>query len=166
MASPHSRRQTTGAFGNNKPRDISRDFTRPEPAPVDTTPREPSFADKLITFAQPILEQAGGNHTAAKGAMNVAILIWNACIEGEAKIKEATVTLAKLPGASAEQVEELVTTMAARKTELYPEEKMIVTNFILKFNHKRGAQFRVSAVNINPEGVKKADLSDMVKVTA
>jgi hypothetical protein len=166
MASPHSRRQTTGAFGNNKPRDISRDFTRPEPAPVDTTPREPSFADKLITFAQPILEQAGGNHTAAKGAMNVAILIWNAAIEGGPKIQDAKATLAKLPGASAEQVEELVTTMVARKTEQYPEEKMIVTNFILKFSHKRGAQFRVSAVNINPEGVKKADLSDMVKVTA
>ncbi|NBN95765.1 MAG: hypothetical protein EBV31_09185, partial [Verrucomicrobia bacterium] len=126
---------------------------------------EPGFADKLITFAQPIIEQAGGNHTAAKGAMNVAILIWNAAIEGGPKIQDAKATLAKLPGATAEQVEELVTTMVARKTELYPEEKMIVTNFILKFSHKRGAQFRVSAVNINPEGVKKADLSDMVKVT-
>jgi len=98
--------------------------------------------------------------------MNVAILIWNAAIEGGPKIQDAKATLAKLPGATAEQVEELVTTMVARKTELYPEEKMIVTNFILKFSHKRGAQFRVSAVNINPEGVKKADLSDMVKVTA
>ncbi|MEI7651060.1 MAG: hypothetical protein WCJ96_03520 [Verrucomicrobiota bacterium] len=166
MASPHSRRRTTGAFGNNKPREILRDWSKPEPAPVDTTPRAPSFADSLITYAQPILEQAGGNHTAAKGAMNVAILIWNAAIEGEAKIKEAKATLAKLPGASAEQVEELVTTMVARKSELYPSEKMVVTNFILKFSHKRGAQFRVSAVNINPEGVKKADLSDMVKVTA
>ena len=166
MASPHSRRKTTGAFGNNKPRDITRDFSRPEQAPVDSTPREPSFADKLIAFAQPILEQAGGNHTAAKGAMNVAILIWNAAIEGDAKVKEAKSTLAKLPGATAEQVEELVTTMVSRKDELYPEEKLIVTNFILKFSHKRGAQFRVSAVNINPEGVKKADLSDMVKVTA
>ena len=144
MASPHSRRQTTGAFGNNKPRDILRDFTRPEPTPVDTTPREPSFADTLITFA---------------------ILIWNAAIEGGPKIQDAKATLAKLPGATGEQVEELVTTMVARKTELYPEEKMVVTNFILKFNHKRGAQFRVSAVNINPEGVKKADLSDMVKVS-
>ena len=165
MASPHSRRRTTGAFGNNKPRDIKRDFFRPAPAPVDTTPREPSFADKLITFAQPILEQAGGNHTAAKGAMNVAILIWNAAIEGDAKIAEAKTRLASLPGATAEQVEELVTTMVARKAELYPEEKLVVTNFILKFSHKQGAQFRVSAVNINPEGVKKADLSDMVKVS-
>jgi hypothetical protein len=40
----------------------------------------------------------------------------------------------------------------------------VVTNFILKFKHKQ-SQFRVSAVNINPEGVKKADLSDMVKVS-
>ena len=165
MASPHSRRRTTGAFGNSKPRDIKRDFSRPEPAPVDTTPREPSFADKLITFSQPILEQAGGNHTAAKGAMNVAILIWNAAIEGGPKIAEAKARLAGLPGATAEQVEELVTTMVARKAELYPEEKLVVTNFILKFSDKRGAQFRVSAVNINPEGVKKADLSDMVKVS-
>jgi hypothetical protein len=167
MASPRSRRQTTGAFGTSKPRDIKRDFTKPAPAPAaDKGPREPSFADKLIAFSQPILEQAGGNHTAAKGAMNVAILIWNAAIEGETKIKEAKVKLAALPGATAEQVEELVTTMVARKAELYPEEKLVVTNFILKFNHKRGAQFRVSAVNINPAGVKKADLSDMVKVTA
>jgi hypothetical protein len=165
MASPHSRRRTSGAFGNNKPRDIKRDFTRPEPAPVDTTPREPNLPDKLITFAQPILEQAGGNHTAAKGAMNVAILIWNAAIEGDAKIAEAKVRLATLPGATAEQVEELVTSMVARKAELYPDDKLVVTNFILKFNHKRGAQFRVSAVNINPEGIKKADLSDMVKVS-
>ena len=165
MASPHSRRKTTGAFGNNKPRDIKRDFSRPEPAPVDTTPREPSFADKLITFAQPILEQAGGNHTAAKGAMNVAILIWNAAIEGGPKIQDAKSTLAKLPGATAEQVEELVTAMLERKKELYPDEKLSVTNFILKFSHRKGAQFRVSAVNINPEGVTKADLSDMVKMT-
>jgi hypothetical protein len=164
MASPHSRRRTTGAFGNNKPRDIKRDFSRPEPAPVDAKPREPSFADKLITYSQPILQQAGGNHTAAKGAMNVAILIWNAAIEGEAKIAEAKTRLASLPGATAEQVEELVTTMVARKAELYPEEKLVVTNFILKLKHKQ-SQFRVSAVNINPDGVKKADLSDMVKVS-
>lgn len=166
MASPRSRRQTTGAFGSRKPRDIKREFTKRAPTPAaQPASREPSFADKLIAFAQPILEQAGGNHTAAKGAMNVAILIWNAAIEGEHKVKEAKAKLATLPGASADQVEELVTTMLARKAEKYPEEKLVVTNFILKFNHRRGAQFRVSAVNINPAGVKKADLSDMVKVT-
>lgn len=165
MASPHSRFKTVGAFGNNKPRPIVRDFNlQPEPAPADATPRQPSFADKLIAFAGPILEQAGGNHQAAKGAMNVAILIWNAAIEGEAKIKEAKTRLAALPGASVEQVEELVTTMVAVKNEKYADEKLVVTNFILKFSHKHGTQFRVSAVNINPEGVKKSDLADIVKV--
>ena len=96
--------------------------------------------------------------------MNVAILIWNAAIEGEEKIAAAKKTLAALPGATSTQVEELVTTMVARKNELFPEEKLSVTNFVLKFSHRKGAQFRVSAVNINPEGVKKADLSDIVKV--
>ena len=166
MASPHSRRKTRGAFGNNKPRPILRDFTvQPAPAPTEGTPRQPSFADKLISYAQPILEQAGGNHQAAKGAMNVAILIWNAAIEGEAKIKDAKTRLAALPGATVEQVEELVTTMLARKSELYADENLVVTNFILKFSHKHGTQFRVSAVNINPEGVKKSDLADIVKVS-
>ena len=162
-----SSRNRHGAFGTNKPRPIGRVFDpAPKPQPIDDKPKGPTFADKLIQYSQPILEQAGNNHTAAKGAMNVAILIWNAAIEGDAKIAEAKTRLASLPGATAEQVEELVTTMVARKAELYPEEKLVVTNFILKFSHKQGAQFRVSAVNINPEGVKKADLSDMVKVTA
>ena len=164
MSNSRTRRRTKGAFGNNKPRSIERDFT-PKQAPAPAGPYVPTFADKLAKFSQPILEQAGNNRTAAKGAMNVAILIWNAAIEGEAKIKEAKATLAKLPGATAEQVEELVTTMVARKAELYPSDNLLVTNFILKFNHKRGAQFRVSAVNINPEGVKKADLPDMVKIS-
>ena len=163
MASPHSRRRTTGAFGNNKPRDIKRDFSRPEPTPVDSTPREPSFADKLITFSQPILEQAGGNHTAAKGAMNVAILIWNASIEGDAKIADAKAKLNGLPGSSPEQVEELVSTMLTRKKDLYPDENLLVTNFILKFNHRTGTTFRVSAVNIKPEGLTKSAAQDVIK---
>jgi len=164
MASPHSRRKTTGAFGNNKPRDIKRDFSRPEPTPVDTTPREPSFADKLITFAQPILEQAGGNHTAAKGAMNVAILIWNAAIEGEEKIADAKKKLAELPGADATQIEELVTTMLARKKELYPEENNLITNFVLKHNRRTGLSFRISSVNISPEGLTKGQIKDVIQV--
>jgi hypothetical protein len=160
-----SSRNRHGAFGTNKPRPIGRVFDpAPKPQPIDDKPKGPTFADKLIQYSQPILEQAGNNHTAAKGAMNVAILIWNAAIEGEEKIAAAKKTLAALPGATSTQVEELVTTMVARKNELFPEEKLSVTNFVLKFSHRKGAQFRVSAVNINPEGVKKADLSDIVKV--
>jgi hypothetical protein len=117
----------------------------------------------LATFCKPILEQAGNNRTAAKGAMNVAILIWNAHIGGEEKIKEAKAKLNALPGSSVEQVDELVTSMMARKEELYPGEKALITNFILKFNHRTGATFNVSAVNVNPEGLSNTDLSDIIK---
>ena len=162
MSNSRSRRQTKGAFGNRKPRSIERDFT-PKQAPAPAIPQGPTFADKLAQFAQPILEQAGNNRTAAKGAMNVAILIWNAAIEGEAKIAEAKVKLAALPGADAPQVEELVTTMLARKQELFPDENHLITNFVLKFNHRTGTTFRVSAVNINPEGVTKGKIKDVIQ---
>jgi len=162
MSNSRTRRRTKGAFGNNKPRSIERDFT-PKQAPAPTGPREPTFADKLAQFSQPILEQAGNNRTAAKGAMNVAILIWNAAIEGEAKIEEAKKKLAALPGADKEQVDELVTTMLARKKELFPEESHLVTNFALKFNHRTGTTFRVSAVNVSPEGVTKGKIKDIIQ---
>ena len=164
MSNSYSRRRTKGAFGNQKPRSIERDFA-PKPAPAEDGPRVPTFADKLATYAQPILEQAGSNRTAAKGAMNVAILIWNASIEGAEKIAEAKQKLAALPGSSPEQVEELVTTMLARKQELYPEENLLITNFALKFNHRTGTTFRVSAVNINPEGLTKANVQDVIKAS-
>ena len=162
MSNSRTRRRTKGAFGNNKPRSIERDFT-PKQAPAPAGPYVPTFADKLAQFSQPILEQAGNNRTAAKGAMNVAILIWNAAIEGEAKIEEAKKKLVALPGADKEQVDELVTTMLARKQELFPEESHLVTNFALKFNHRTGTTFRVSAVNVSPEGVTKGKIKDIIQ---
>lgn len=164
MPSSHSRRQTRGAFGNRKPRPIERDFSTPDSEPVEKTPRALTIADKFSTFCQPILEQAGNNRTAAKGAMNVAILIWNASIEGAAKIKEAKTKLAALPGSSVPQIEELVTSMIARKDELYPNENSLITNFKLKFSHRR-TSFNISAVNIKPEGLTKADLQDVITPT-
>jgi hypothetical protein len=53
--------------------------------------------------------------------------------------------------------------MIARKEELYPGEKALITNFVLKFNHRTGATFNVSAVNVNPEGLANTDLSDIIK---
>jgi len=157
-------RNRHGAIGPNKPRPIGRVFDpAPKPQTIDDKPKGPTFADKLIQYSQPILEQAGNNHTAAKGAMNVAILIWNAAIEGEAKIEEAKKKLVALPGADKEQVDELVTTMLARKKELYPEESHLVTNFALKFNHRTGTTFRVSAVNVSPEGVTKGKIKDIIQ---
>ena len=163
MSSPRSRSKTTGAFGNRSPRSIERDFSTPAPVQKVKTPRTLTIADKLAKFSQPILEQAGNNRTAAKGAMNVAILIWNASIGGEEKIKEAKAKLNALPGSSTEQVDELVTSMIARKEELYPGENALITNFVLKFNHRTGATFNVSAVNVNPEGLSNTDLSDIIK---
>ena len=161
MPSSHSRRQTRGAFGNRKPRPIERDFSAHQPEAAEKAPRVLSIADKFSTFCQPILEQAGNNRTAAKGAMNVAILIWNASIEGSAKIKDAKAKLATLPGSSVEQIEELVTSMIARKDELYPNENSLITNFKLKFSHRR-TSFTISAVNIRPEGLTRADLQDII----
>jgi hypothetical protein len=163
MSSPRSRNRTQGAFGNRQPRPIERDFSLPAPTP-EAAPRQPTIADHLIEYARPIIDQAGNHHTAIKGALNVAILIWNASIEGEEKIAEAKKTLTALPGATAEQVEDLMKAMLERKQEMFPGEKLLITNFVLKFSHRLGTQFRVTAVNVNPEGVQKADLSDLVKV--
>lgn len=162
MSNSRTRRFTKGAFGNRKPRPIEREFA-PKVQSAPPVPQGPTFADKLAHFAQPILEQAGNNRTAAKGAMNVAILIWNAAIEGEEKIAEAKKKLAALPGADNEQIDELVTTMLGRKKELYPEENHLITNFVLKVNHRTGTTFRVSAVNINPEGVTKGKFKDVIQ---
>jgi len=163
MSNSRTRRHTKGAFGNRKPRPIERDFT-PKQAPEPTLPTGPNIADKIAHYAQPILEQAGDNRTAAKGAMNVAILIWNAAIEGEEKIADAKKKLAELPGADATQIEELVTTMLARKKELYPEENNLITNFVLKHNRRTGLSFRISSVNISPEGLTKGQIKDVIQV--
>lgn len=165
MSNSLTRRRTKGAFGNNKPRSIEREFAPRPQAPVsDGAPAAPNIADMLANYAQPILEQAGSNRTAAQGAMNVSILIWNASIEGDAKITEAKAKLNGLPGSSPEQVDELVATMLTRKQDLYPKENLLITNFILKFNHRTGTTFRVSAVNIKPEGLTKSAAQDIIKV--
>jgi hypothetical protein len=164
MSNSRTRRRTKGAFGNNKPRSIEREFTsRPQLPATDGAPAAPNVADKLANYAQPILEQSGSNRTAAQGAMNVAILIWNASIEGDAKITEAKAKLNGLPGSSPEQVEELVSTMLTRKKDLYPDENLLITNFILKFNHRTGTTFRVSGVNMKPEGLTKSAAQDIIK---
>ena len=163
MSNSLTRRRTKGAFGNNKPRSIEREFTsRPQAPATDGTPVAPNIADMLANYAQTILEQAGSNRTAAQGAMNISILIWNASIEGDAKITEAKAKLNGLPGSNPEQVEELVSTMLTRKKDLYPDENLLITNFILKFNHRTGTTFRVSAVNIKPEGLTKSAAQDII----
>ena len=50
MSNSRTRRRTKGAFGNNKPRAIEREFA-PKRAPQPTGPHVPTFADKLAQFS-------------------------------------------------------------------------------------------------------------------
>jgi hypothetical protein len=160
MSNSRNRSLTFGAFGKPKARVVGRPpFKR---KPVASAPQAPTggfnISDALITFAEPVIKQAGNNHTALRGAMNVAILIWNALIEGGPALDEAQKKLLSLPGASSEQIEELVATMSERKAELYPDVKQLIRNYDLTFT-KHGTRIYVSAINIAPPGVEKTNLA-------
>jgi hypothetical protein len=173
MASPHSRRQTTGAFGNNKPRDIKRDFTRPEPAPVDTTPREPNLADKFSQYAETLMEaatrdpqktQTGAIKRAMQGALKIAQACWNAAVEGPEAIANTKLSLFAQLGhtITKEQLDLIIDEMVERKNTMFPGEKVLITNVLPDFKFNGPMRFRIQAVNINPEGVSKSDLSDLI----
>ncbi len=53
--------------------------------------------------------------------------------------------------------------MVERKNSMFPNEKVLITNVLPNFKHAGPMRFRIQAVNINPEGVSKADLSDLIK---
>ncbi|MDR2844488.1 MAG: hypothetical protein LBV28_00135 [Puniceicoccales bacterium] len=160
MSNPRNRRRTLGAFGHPKPRVSNPAFrNRPAAAPQAGAPQGGfNISDALINFARPITEQAGNNHTAIRGAMNVAILLWNAIIEGETNVKTAREKLVALPGATPEQIEELITTMTARKAELYPDAKQLVCDYTLDFT-KHGARISVASINLTPPGVEKTEIA-------
>jgi hypothetical protein len=161
MSNSRNRSLTLGAFGKPKARVVGRPFTKRKTA-TSASPAAPAggfnISDALIQFAEPVVKQAGNNHTALHGAMNVAILIWNALIEGEAAMTSAKEKLLGLPGASSEQIEELVTTMSERKTELYPDVKQLIRDYKLNFT-KYGTRIYVSSINIAPPGVEKTDIA-------
>jgi hypothetical protein len=84
MSSSRNRTLTLGAFGKPKARVTGRPlFRRKHPAPPPPPAGEGGFniSDALINFARPVIDQAGNNRTALRGAMNVAILVWNALID-------------------------------------------------------------------------------------
>ena len=163
MSNPRNRRRTRGAFGNTKVKPLT---APPEfihiPANIPVAPPkegEDRVSDMVLDFAKPILEQAGNNHTAARGAMNVAVLLWNAFVEGDKALAAAREKLLALPGASEEQVEELVTTMAARKTEKYPDARHLVMDFTVGFDKRGGLSIRIASMNLAPKGVEKTTLA-------
>jgi len=178
MSSPRSRNRTQGAFGNNKPRDIKRDFSRPEPTPVDTTPREPNLADKFNQYAEKLMERAmnddqpgqpkvqlGAIKRAMIGALKIAQACWNAAVEGPQAVKITKARLFAQLGntITQEDLDAHIDELVERKNSMFPNEKVLITNVLPDFKHAGPMRFRIQAVNINPEGVNKADLSDLIK---
>jgi hypothetical protein len=45
---------------------------------------------------------------------------------------------------------------------MFPGEKVLITNVLPDFKFNGPMRFRIQAVNINPEGVSKSDLSDLI----
>lgn len=163
MSTPHNRRKTAGAFGSNRVRDVGYHYevllnekAEPVPAKAPADPNRPNVAAKVIEFSRPILAQAGGNHTAIRGAMNVAILLWNAISEGGLAIGAARQKLLALPDSTPAQIDELIETMTARKNEVAPDINQIVYKFDLNFT-KHGLSFNVSTKpGTNVAGVEKS----------
>ena len=160
MSNPRNRLRTKGAFGNAKAKSLAATpaFTH-IPAHVPIVPPkdgEERVSDMVLEFAKPILEQAGNNHTAARGAMNVAVLLWNGLVEGGKALATAREKLLALPGATAEQVEELVGTMKERKDTLFPDAKHLVMDFSVGFDKRGGLRIQIASMNLAPKGVEKA----------
>ncbi|MFM9147592.1 MAG: hypothetical protein ACKORI_05640, partial [Verrucomicrobiota bacterium] len=85
-----------------------------------------------------------------------------ASIMGDKAILNARKVIGALP--QAQGVDELIDELLDKKARLFPDEKYLITNFLMPFSERNGGSFTISAVNVNPEGVQKADLSDLVKV--
>ena len=162
MATSFNRKKTVGAFGSSKIREVGYHYEvllneRAEPIPVSSgDPNRPNIANMIIEFSRPVISQAGGNHTAVRGAMNVAILIWNALVEGDAAVAAAREKLLALPDASPEQIDALIDSLRERKNVVAPGVNQIVRKFNLNFT-KHGISFNVTtAPGSKVEGVEKS----------
>lgn len=164
MATSFNRKKTLGAFGSNKIQPVGHHYevllneqAVPQ-APQVVDPNRPNIANIIIEFARPILDQAGKNHTALKGAMNVAVLIWNALVEGDAAVAVAREKLLSLPDAAPEQIDELLKTMRDRRELIGAKINLLVHKFDLNFT-KHGINFSVSTrPGSRIEGVEKSPL--------
>lgn len=162
MATSFNRKKTVGAFGSSKIRDVGYHYEvllneRAEPIPAQPAdPNRPNIANMVIEFSRPLIAQAGGNHTAIRGAMNVAILLWNAITEGDVAVAAAREKLLALPDAAPEQIDALIESLKERKNEVAPGVNQIVRKFDLNFT-KHGISFNVTtAPGSKVAGVEKS----------
>ncbi len=164
MATPFNRKKTVGAFGSTKIQPVGHHYEvllneRAEPqATQPADPNRPNIANIVIDFARPIIAQAGGNHTAIKGAMNVAVLLWNAFVEGDDAVAAAREKLIALPDAVPAQIDELIQTMRERRELVGKGINVVVTKYDMNFT-KHGINFSVSTKHGSKlEGVEKSPI--------
>ena len=164
MSTSFNRKKTVGAFGSSKIREVGyhyevllNDRAEAVPAPA-ADPSRPNIANMVIEFSRPVIAQAGGNHTAIRGAMNVAVLLWNAIVEGDAAVAAAREKLLSLPDSAPEQIDALIQSMKERKEEVAPGVNQVVRKFDLNFT-KHGISFNVTtAPGSRIAGVEKSPL--------
>lgn len=164
MATSLNRKKTLGAFGSTKIQPVGHHYEvllneQAEPKTQQVSdPNRPNIANIIIDFARPILSQAGNNRTALKGAMNVAVLIWNALVEGDAAVAVAREKLLSLPDAAPAQIDELLQNMRERRELVGAKINLLVRKFDLNFT-KHGINFSVSTMpGSRIEGVEKSPL--------
>lgn len=161
MSTSFNRKKTVGAFGSSKIREVGYHYEvllneRAEAVPAPAAdPSRPNIANMVVEFSRPVIAQAGGNHTAIRGAMNVAVLLWNAIVEGDAAVAAAREKLIALPDASPAQIDELLAAMRERRQVVGPV-NLLVRKFDLNFT-KHGINFSVSTMpSSHVDGVEKS----------
>ncbi len=164
MATPFNRKKTIGAFGSRKIQPVGHHYEvllneRAEAVPAEKKGEKsgPNIANIIIDFARPIIAQAGGNHTAIKGAMNVAILLWNSFVAGEDAVSAAREKLLTLPDAVPEQIDDLIKTLRERKELVGKGVNVSVAKYDMNFT-KHGINFSITAANAPLEGVQKSPI--------
>ncbi len=118
MATHFNRKKTIGAFASLNIQPVAHHYEvilneRAEAVPAEKKGEKsgPNIANIIIDFARPIIAQAGGYHTANKGAMNVANLLWNSIVAGEDAVSAAREKLLTLPDAVPEQIDDFIKTI-------------------------------------------------------
>lgn len=182
MSSSRSRLRTVGAFGNPKPRPIGfvpkSSGTTSQPASnsaespaMQLNERFKGFYWRMGILNEVYSEKPVGREAteqrrkALQGAMNIAVLMWNAAILGKEGEDKAVKELSSLKGPNGESVAppmDEILRMVKEWTELqktmFPDEKRVILDLYLKHNGDGTFNFGLNkGINTNPVGVVKPE---------
>ena len=183
MSSSRSRLRTVGAFGNQKPRPIgfvakpSATTTSQPQAPATETPamqlneRFKAYYWRMGILNEVYSEKPVGREAteqrrkALQGALNIAVLMWNAAILGAEGEQKAVKELSGLKGPNGESVappKDEILKMVKEWTELqktmFPDEKRVILDLYLKHNGDGTFNFGLNkGINTNPVGIVKPE---------